>query len=201
MQREKDLWSATTAGWPQPSFDLNGDTIRWKLTTDGTFTVKSIKDCIRPPSPQNYLSKFVGNLWSSLIPKKCKFFLWSILHNGINTMDKYQKRNPSLYLNPNWCVLCRNSSESAEHIFMTCSFSSVFWDQLQQEGITLHTQTIQASLDFIFRQTTTNKPQILNSNLIAATLWSIWLELNRTFQGSCENQNYLWADILSLAAL
>lgn len=74
IQREKDLWNATTVGWPQPTREPRDDKIKWKLTNDGTFTVKSMKDHIRL-SPQNYPRKFVGNLWSLLIPKKCKFFL------------------------------------------------------------------------------------------------------------------------------
>lgn len=47
-----------------------------------------------------------------------------------------------------------------------------------------------------------SKAHIIRSNIMAVVLWSIWLERNRRiFQEVDRNQNYLWNEILSLAAL
>lgn len=69
----------------------------------------------------------VGYLWNNNLPKKCKFFIWSLLHNSLNTLDKVQRRHPSLHINPNWCILCKDHDETGLHLFITCNYSQFIW--------------------------------------------------------------------------
>lgn len=102
------------------------NSMKWSFASNGIFGVKSYKIFLVAASqPNNNIN--VGSLWSKLLPKKCKFFVWTILHNGINTSDIYQARNPKLHITPNQCVLCRIHGESIEHLFMSCSFLNTIW--------------------------------------------------------------------------
>ncbi|CAK9317206.1 unnamed protein product [Citrullus colocynthis] len=85
-----------------PSSDEELDTILWKPSSNGSFSIKSLKLSlttanIQPNRPDMEL------IWFFLIPKKCKFFIWSLFHKGINIIDRCQSRSPAMALNPN-CV-------------------------------------------------------------------------------------------------
>lgn len=126
LQREIEAWTSLTNQWHPPHNLSSNDVIKLMLSFDDLFNVKSLKLHMHNILPDNTYRN-VGNMWSSLWPKKCKFFIWTIIHNGLNSMENRQARHPSLHLNPNWCVLCRNSMEIVEHMFINSSFSKTIW--------------------------------------------------------------------------
>lgn len=54
--------------------------------------------------------------------------MWTVSLDGINTMDMIQRRRPTMVLNPNWCVLCKNNSKTASHKLLHCEFSKSIWN-------------------------------------------------------------------------
>jgi hypothetical protein len=66
------------------------DTIRWRWTTDGRFSVSSAYNCQFNGS----ISRFPTTLlWKVRVEPKCKFFAWLALQGIILTADNMMKRN------------------------------------------------------------------------------------------------------------
>lgn len=62
----------------------------WNLKEDKQFTTISVKKAIFNDHPSNnsgFDDQLYKNLWKSAITKKCKFFIWSTIHEGINTKE------------------------------------------------------------------------------------------------------------------
>lgn len=105
----------------------------WKLSSDGSFSITSIKRSIHI-SDQRGMDisdpNILQNLWKSCVPRKCKIFIWSLLHECINTTENLQKRLPNWNLNPNKCTLCRKAEENINHLFISCSFAKSIWEKI-----------------------------------------------------------------------
>lgn len=66
-------------------------------------------------------------IWKGNSPKKVKFFIWSLAHGNLNTLDRVQRRHPNLALSPSMCLLCNKSSEISNHLSLRCHFASRGW--------------------------------------------------------------------------
>lgn len=75
-------------------------------------------------------SSLAKNSWSDTYPKQIKFFIWELAHSAINTQDTLQPCLQYISISPNWCILCKNSAESQQQIFHTCTFVSKFWNEI-----------------------------------------------------------------------
>lgn len=55
----------------------------WSLNTNGSFMIASIKKALHNSNQadlNNSNEQIYQNLWKSIIPQKCKFFIWSLFH-------------------------------------------------------------------------------------------------------------------------
>ena len=66
-------------------------------------------------------------IWKEGIPSKVKFFVWVAFKRKLNTCYLLQKRRPSLYLSPQWCVLCKSNGDDIDYLFLHCPFSYFVW--------------------------------------------------------------------------
>lgn len=135
--------------------------------------------------------------------KSVKFFVWTLIHKGINTNDKIQSRYPSFYLNPSWCILCKSHNESMDHLFATCVFSKSLWHHFYSyiDPLATSPANVEDLLAKFLNINTISQRNILLSNLCGATLLCIWLDRNnRIFHGGDKSQAKLWEDIISLAS-
>lgn len=87
LDREMQVWKSLSSGWQTPIQTEEPDIILWNLGDKGLFTIKSLKQYLSasrnlPNHPD------LTQVWASYIPKKCKFFPWSLYHRSINTIDK-----------------------------------------------------------------------------------------------------------------
>lgn len=115
-------------------------------------------------------------------PSAQQFFILSLIHKGLNTNDKYQSKHPTLYHNPNRCIL----RESMDHLFSTCSFSKDFWLNFYNyiDTTAPSPNNVETLLSKFLDINPNSQRNILLSNICGSTLWCIWLERNnRTFQG------------------
>jgi hypothetical protein len=116
------------------------DKICWRWTPDKTFSTSSA-----------YLSFFIGQhpivgaklLRKVRAPAKCKFFIWLVLHKRCWTADR--RKRPLIWLvlhercwttderkmrglqDDDSCALCNQSSETIDHLLITCPFSIEIW--------------------------------------------------------------------------
>ena len=98
----------------------------WEKEGSKIFTCKSLfKALIDKPIFSPY--KFYHFIWKTLIPNKIRVFGWLLTLKKLNTQDLLQKRQLFLSVSSSWCVMCRNGSESVNHLFLHCSFAQRVW--------------------------------------------------------------------------
>ena len=79
------------------------DTIRWRWTEDGEYTIKS-----------------AYRIWKAKAEPKCRFFAWTLLHKKILTADNLSKRN---WQHDPISKLCGIEHETPTHIWKDCPFT------------------------------------------------------------------------------
>ncbi|TYK10356.1 LINE-1 retrotransposable element ORF2 protein [Cucumis melo var. makuwa] len=225
----KDMWNTTLMDWDlkprrqlrdwehplwaelknslNASFCENGrDSPTWILNSDGFYSVASVKKALLQPD-QGILAlqnqNTFKNLWKSSIPKKCKFFIWTLLYDSVNTADQLTKRMPNLCSRPSWCVMCKRNEEDRIHLFILCPIAKSIWNlissHLKSNVNCLSPKDLCITM-CSWKQKT--KKNIILFNTYASALWNIWLERNaRIFNGKEKTVADLWEDIKALAGL
>ncbi|XP_062075810.1 uncharacterized protein LOC133779929 [Humulus lupulus] len=103
----------------------------WKFDHKGFYTVKSAYALLQSEkhdSASSDNSGFWRLLWQLKVPPKVKNFLWLASRDCLPT--RVLLRTKGVSVDPR-CPFCNMASESATHLFVTCSFSQVCWRQLQ----------------------------------------------------------------------
>ncbi|CAL9005557.1 unnamed protein product [Prunus brigantina] len=85
-------------------------------------------------------------------------------------------------LSPSWCVLCRESAESIDHLFLHCPYSlNLWWKLLRVFGVTWVTP--RSSVDLLSTKwaVTGKRKRALTlwNCLTHAIFWNVWTERNR----------------------
>jgi hypothetical protein len=102
------------------------DEITWNLTENGQYSASSA-----------YEAQFLGlvnsvmysMVWKAWAPPKAKHHAWLTLQNRLWTADRLQKRGwPSCGL----CPLCKQVTESTNHLFVHCRFTFRVWELLKE---------------------------------------------------------------------
>lgn len=206
LDRELQSWAAFTSDLPRPDVSKGKDFLKWIPSKEGIFTTKSARNILRghrAPVLSHGESVF-NNLWQASIPKRCKFFIWTLFHKKLNTSDRLQKKLSGTALNPNICFMCRRSTESIDHLFVHCSWASYLRYKFNLAA------GLQApcplSIDHLcaeaFAYKAKSQRDILCRNFFVAYTWYIWKERNaRVFQGTSCSIYQIWDDSISLAAL
>ncbi|KAI4984547.1 hypothetical protein ZWY2020_017177 [Hordeum vulgare] len=119
-----------TVGFMEVQLSDQSDTIHWKLTTSGSFTVKSmytnlINAGILPTSP---------HIWKIKIPLKIKIFMWFVHKGVILTKDNLVKRR---WMGNSRCCFC-NNNETNKHLFLECPLAS---DETPKSEVTTVTKS------------------------------------------------------------
>ena len=94
------------------------DSLFWKLTPNGVFDVRSFYNSLSAPPTISFPWKCI---WSSKVPKRVSFFLWTATQDSILTIDNLGKRNLHLV---NSCCLCRCDGETVDHLLLYCKFAN-----------------------------------------------------------------------------
>lgn len=101
----------------------------WKYDATRIFSVKSAYSIVElasrvdvaPPEVPNII---LAKLWKSWAPSKVIVFSWQLLQNRIPSRQNLLRRRVITDINNTFCVLCGNSIESVDHLFLTCGVSS-----------------------------------------------------------------------------
>ncbi|XP_026410521.1 uncharacterized protein LOC113305727 [Papaver somniferum] len=175
-----------------PVLDSATDTRRWTLNSSRIFTVKSLySKLVEGSGIEKFPYYFI---WKATIPPKVKFLVWCVIHDKLSTIDKLQVKGVNLY---NSCILCGNTIETHEHLFLYCKIIHKIWCTVFPGGNWAWV------FPFSMRQLAEMWDQqsyfslsgkFIWGVILAAVIWVVWLERNcRTFE---KNYNFKMDDEL-----
>lgn len=103
-----------------------------------------------------------------------------LFHKSINSNDSFQRRRPSLFACPPWCIMCRGAAESIDHLFLFCPVVSKLWQNLfsfsSKQWVKPGCVRRFFEIDFWglgFRK----RVRILWSCAFLAVFWVVWIEM------------------------
>lgn len=103
FDRELDEWARLERMLESFSPSHNDDILQWKVDRNGCFLVKTTTVTLRKIE-RCWMKVFMSRYGMGKLLRKLNFFLWTFTLDSINTVDKIQRRYPSLFLSPNICV-------------------------------------------------------------------------------------------------
>jgi len=113
------------------------DVWRWRLEDDGRFSVKSLYRkmeglMLEDESVSLEEVRVFSRKGSSAAPSKVAAFSWKLLHNRIPTKANLVHRQVLAPKSSLQCVMCEGLLESANHLFLHCSFAMKVWDEVMR---------------------------------------------------------------------
>ncbi|GJT80044.1 reverse transcriptase domain, reverse transcriptase zinc-binding domain protein [Tanacetum coccineum] len=174
------------------------DSIRW-CDSDGNireFSVKLAWEALRPRGEEVLWYNTVWFLHG--IPRHA-FHLWLVIRRSLKTQDKLGPWDvePNTDLTMLRCLLCRAHTESHEHIFFECAFSSKVWILVRSYARMSSVRPVLTKIMSWF-QPLDNKRTfavVVGKLIFATTSYFIWLERNNRF---CKNTRRTLEEIRDL---
>jgi hypothetical protein len=177
-----DAWIALVQRLILVTLSEEKDIFVWKLTTSGSFTVKSMyEDYMNGHTI--YLRKYI---WKLKIPLKVKIFMWFLHRKVILIKDNLAHRNW------NGCMKCAfcDSSESINHLFFDCPFAKLIWRVIQFTfNIVPPTNVTNMSGNWLNEVDKVSKSRIRIG--FCALMWAIWNCRNDIVFNKSTNSNFL----------
>jgi hypothetical protein len=102
----------------------------WGWGQSGRYTTAVGYRALQTARYSNQTPTFWKRVWDQSAIPKVNFFFWTLMHNKLLTGDNLEKRN---IMGPHRCALCNNNSESAQHLFMDCTFAKEVWGLVLQD--------------------------------------------------------------------
>ncbi|KAM7469441.1 hypothetical protein LguiA_007624 [Lonicera macranthoides] len=144
-------------------------------------------------------------IWKTGIPAKVRVLAWLAALRKTNTADLLQIRRPFQQLSPSWCIMCKGSYESLDHLMIHCPFVHYIWSNIRRE-FNLISVFPGSWYDLMigkwcFRGDKKKTKVLWRCNFMAV-LWCVWKERNaRIFEDKEENEEKVWQRVKSLASL
>ncbi|XP_058766974.1 uncharacterized protein LOC131640606 [Vicia villosa] len=101
------------------------DSFVWRNSTSGLLTIKDAYKEVIKPRPSVLWTAFP---WDKDSPPSHSMIVWRVIHKKMTTDENIQLRGFSI---PSICNLCRNNSETNEHLFFNCCFVKNIWNWLK----------------------------------------------------------------------
>lgn len=130
-----------------------------------------------PPNPAQW-----HFIWGSPSLPKIDFFCWTLAHNSILTRDNLRRRGME---GPSWCNLCKSEEETADHLFLTCSFALEVWKGVLM--LNADNFDLPRNIQNLFQSWSKLSPYDLSKNILLKNCWlwipkfvcwKLWLERN-----------------------
>jgi len=180
MREFVSLWHSISSTHSLNDLD---DTISWRWSADGKYSSSS---AYKIQFSTNFCKIKFNPIWKAKIEPKCRFFVWTLLHNKILTADNLQKRGWPCNHN---CSLCSLSLETVAHLCKDCPFAVEVWSMILSwanlrflVGIS-KTGTL-SEWWFRLRLLCSKHSRKSFDGLLIYFWWSLWLERNnRIFKG------------------
>ena len=150
------------------------DSIVWNLTSNGEYSTSSAYKAQFFGATHTNMNKLVWKAWA---PPKIKFFAWLAIQNRLWTADRLEKRG---WANCGLCPLCKQTQETAAHLFSQCRFSKRVWrmtkDWLGISSIRMEEWTADLSIEDWWRKMAFKSKAIASITMLVT--WTIWKERN-----------------------
>ncbi|KAK8511783.1 hypothetical protein V6N12_000824 [Hibiscus sabdariffa] len=160
------------------------DWVRWLGSSDGSFSVKSLKKLvIGPLPPSNFWDDFV---WIGFAPPKVELFVWLVMLERISVKVELVKRGVVLS-GSSLCVFCQEFPESTDHLLFTCHFSWKLWMSFCA-GLGLSSVWPKNPKLFMeaWRDLCSSSFSMVWSFIPFAVIWTLWLFRNEiVFNSKC----------------
>ncbi|XP_039120608.1 uncharacterized protein LOC120257033 [Dioscorea cayenensis subsp. rotundata] len=105
------------------SLPLADDRRLWRLTSNGTFTIKSFYSFL---NDRGLRCCWTPIILKSCCPKKVNLFNWLAWDDKILTLEKLALRRCNPFPTPT-CVMCHADVESSQHLFTHCPVAVHIW--------------------------------------------------------------------------
>ena len=93
---------------------VNGDCMRWKLTKNEAFNIRSFYNKLRNPLPIIFPWKGV---WKVKASRHVSFVVWTTVWDRILTGDNLRGRRMVFV---DWCIMCCCNGETVDHLLLHC---------------------------------------------------------------------------------
>ncbi|GKE95040.1 RNA-directed DNA polymerase, eukaryota, reverse transcriptase zinc-binding domain protein, partial [Tanacetum coccineum] len=103
------------------------DKCRWKISDDGKFSVKVLRDLIDEKTLGSTGRQFVTP-WCKRIPKKVCVFIWQLYHGRFPVRTILD--DIGIDLHTLLCHSCSDAVESMDHCFVLCRKVQVLWKRV-----------------------------------------------------------------------
>jgi hypothetical protein len=156
--------------------DIDDDII-WRLTPHGGYTTKSAYELQFFGSTASAMDKYIWKAWA---PPKVKFFAWLANQKRIWTADRLARRG---WPNCGLCPLCKQVTESVDHLFVHCRFTLRLWTRVKDwlgipeltpsnwEGLSIEDWWRRMSYDARI-----NRKAMASLTMLVS--WEVWCERN-----------------------
>ncbi|XP_056685474.1 uncharacterized protein [Spinacia oleracea] len=134
-------------------------------------------------------------IWQNKASPKSLFITWVAIWGRLPTLDRLLRWK---VVASNICPLCRNQSESVQHLFFECGYSAVIWSHVLRS--LQFTRTV-GKFDYEMTWMMKAAKRIgdrfkLLINYFAECIYGIWLQRNaKVFTGSCRSPHEMLKDI------
>lgn len=102
------------------SSHLPSDLVKWRWTPSGNYTVHSLYLWL---TYGGYPNQQFEITWQSKVPLKIKIFIWLLRQDKVLTKSNLANRG---WIGDLYCPFC-GLTETADHLFVTCSFATAIW--------------------------------------------------------------------------
>ena len=153
------------------SVNSGSDTIHWRWTATGLFTVHSLYIWLDYGGIRD---KDYRTLWKTKIPLKIKIFTWLVKEGKILTKDNLAKKG---WIGDHKCHFC-NENETIDHLFVTCPLISSIWSWIAEHN-NFNFDCVTIADLWVLDAFIPLKDSLLIELIRAATLWTIWLNRNK----------------------
>ena len=100
---------------------VNGDHMRWKLTKNEDFDIRSFYNKLR--SPLLIIFPWKG-VWKVKVPWRVSFFVWIAVWDRILRGNNLRVRRMDFV---DWCIMFQCNGETIDHLFLHCGKANRFW--------------------------------------------------------------------------
>ncbi|KAL0017636.1 hypothetical protein SO802_004705 [Lithocarpus litseifolius] len=175
---------------PQIQFGSREDSIIWKLSKDGDFSMKSAyalaNNSYIPDTP------FLGMwIWKLDILPKISHFLWMCMHKSVPVNNTLFSRG---IIEVNKCPLCKKMPESIGHLLRECIYACDFWYKIKVPSMAI--SLFQATDDIIdwlrvnYLSTAIHHSSVPWRYVFPFAIWELWKHRNKVaFENTPLNLN------------
>lgn len=172
------------------------DQLIWNKTTSSDLELKDAYTFFSPPTHNRNWAKLI---WNQAIPPSKSFMVWRLFHKKMPTDENLKLRGCSF---PSMCTLCSKEAESAEHLFLNCTFAKTLWSWLQSLiNLNINVSSVPSLFDICNRGWSPQCKLVIISAIvnILNTIWSC--RNNLRFNGSKPHLNSIKALIIANVSL